>query len=111
MARLLKTFTTLALGSAAFIGSFAWDMRMTTIGAGRIVAHAEARVGRPLTPVSYAGVARRTTRRAVVATGAAAAAKPVVVAPAPTTTVVVAPTTQSCTDTVNPDGSITRTCR
>ena len=35
---------------------------------------AEARVGRPLTPMSYAGVARRTTRRAVVYGGAAAAA-------------------------------------
>jgi hypothetical protein len=36
---------------------------------------AEARVGRPLTPMSYAGVARRTTRRAaaVGAAGAAAA--------------------------------------
>jgi hypothetical protein len=34
---------------------------------------ADARVGRPLTPVSYAGVARRTTRRAV-AVGAAAGA-------------------------------------
>ena len=37
---------------------------------------AQARVGRPLTPVSVAGVARRTTRRAVVggaAVGAAAA--------------------------------------
>jgi hypothetical protein len=36
----------------------------------------EARVGRPATPVSVAGVARRTTRRAVVggaAVGAAAA--------------------------------------
>jgi hypothetical protein len=32
---------------------------------------AQARVGRPATPVSYAGVARRTTRRAV-AVGAAA---------------------------------------
>jgi hypothetical protein len=30
-----------------------------------IVAPAEARVGRPLTPVSYAGVARRTTRRVI----------------------------------------------
>jgi hypothetical protein len=29
------------------------------------VSDAEARVGRPLTPVSYAGVARRTTRRVV----------------------------------------------
>ena len=28
-----------------------------------VVATAEARVGRPLTPVSYAGVARRTARR------------------------------------------------
>ncbi|HEX4516430.1 MAG TPA: hypothetical protein VH054_22940 [Polyangiaceae bacterium] len=35
-------------------------------------------VGRPLTPMSYAGVARRTTRRAAVV-GAAAA--PVYVAP------------------------------
>lgn len=39
-----------------------------------LVASAEARVGRPLTPMSYAGVARRTTRRAVaVGAGAAAA--------------------------------------
>lgn len=40
------------------------------------IQSAEARVGRPLTPVSVAGVARRTTRRAVVggaAVGAAAA--------------------------------------
>lgn len=28
-----------------------------------LIATAEARVGRPLTPVSVAGVARRTTRR------------------------------------------------
>ena len=40
------------------------------------VQSAEARVGRPATPASVAGVARRTTRRAVVggaAVGAAAA--------------------------------------
>jgi hypothetical protein len=37
------------------------------------ITSAEARVGRPLTPMSYAGVARRTTRRAVVG-GAAVAA-------------------------------------
>ena len=41
---------------------------------GGLVTSAEARVGRPLTPMSYAGVARRTTRRAVaVGAGAAAA--------------------------------------
>ena len=40
-----------------------------------LIGKAEARIGRPLTPMSYAGVARRTTRRAgaVGAAGAAAA--------------------------------------
>jgi hypothetical protein len=33
---------------------------------------AQAIIGRPLTPLSYAGVARRTTRRAVAATAVAA---------------------------------------
>jgi len=31
-----------------------------------VIATAEARVGRPLTPVSYAGAARRTYRRCAV---------------------------------------------
>lgn len=35
-------------------------------GAPRLAAPAEAIVGRPLTPVSVAGVARRTTRRCAV---------------------------------------------
>jgi hypothetical protein len=39
-----------------------------------ILSVAEARVGRPLTPMSYAGVARRTTRRAVAAGAAVGAA-------------------------------------
>jgi hypothetical protein len=39
----------------------------------QLVSTAEAVIGRPLTPMSYAGVARRTTRRAV-AVGAGAAA-------------------------------------
>jgi hypothetical protein len=38
-----------------------------------VFSEAQARIGRPLTPMSYAGVARRTTRRAV-AVGAAGAA-------------------------------------
>jgi hypothetical protein len=38
-----------------------------------LMSDADARIGRPLTPMSYAGVARRTTRRAV-ATGAAVGA-------------------------------------
>ena len=38
------------------------------------VDSAQARVGRPLTPVSVAGVARRSTRRAVVGGAAVGAA-------------------------------------
>ena len=45
------------------------------------IGSAEARVGRPATPVSVAGVARRTTRRAVVGGKAAAAGAAAVVAP------------------------------
>jgi hypothetical protein len=48
-----------------------------------LVTQAHAIIGRPLTPMSYAGVARRTTRRAVAVGAAAGAvyAAPVVVAP------------------------------
>jgi hypothetical protein len=56
----------------AFGGALLWN---GTVDVQRgVVSSSEARVGRPLTPMSYAGVARRTTRRAVYATGAAAAA-------------------------------------
>lgn len=42
---------------------------------GLFTSSAEARIGRPMTPMSYAGVARRTTRRAAaVSAGAAAGA-------------------------------------
>ncbi len=40
---------------------------------GSLLSEAQARIGRPLTPLSYAGVARRTTRRAVGAGVAAGA--------------------------------------
>lgn len=46
------------------------------------VREAQAVVGRPLTPVSYAGVARRTTRRSVAA-GAYGAPSPYYGAPSP----------------------------
>jgi hypothetical protein len=72
-----------------------------------LVSSAEARVGRPLTPVSYAGVARRTTRRAVAvgATAGAVYAAPVVVAPA---AVVVTP---RCGQAVDAYGRIVTVCR
>ena len=58
-----------AAGGAMFLSGDIPD------GSTNLVSRAEARIGRPLTPMSYAGVARRTTRRAaaVGAAGAAAA--------------------------------------
>ncbi|MFZ1173996.1 MAG: hypothetical protein WA832_18125 [Bradyrhizobium sp.] len=58
--------TSLVIATLAFgtLASITWSP-----GSGPSVAvdSAQARVGRPLTPVSVAGVARRTTRRHVVA--------------------------------------------
>ena len=61
-----------AAAAIALAGGLFWNGE-TAVGKG-VISSAEARVGRPLTPMSYAGVARRTTRRAVaVGAGAAAA--------------------------------------
>jgi hypothetical protein len=66
---------TVAIATSAFVCamllSFEWSER------GQIslaVDSVQARVGRPLTPVSVAGVARRQTRRAVYGTAAVGAA-------------------------------------
>lgn len=57
---------------AALAGGLLWSGEIA--GNSGLISSVEARVGRPLTPMSYAGVARRTTRRAVaVGAGAAAA--------------------------------------
>ena len=87
-----RTSTTLIrLSTATVVGGAAllWSGEPPLNPRSSLVSSAEARIGRPLTPMSYAGVARRTTRRAVAvgAMGAAAAgaayyAAPVVVAPA-----------------------------
>ncbi|MGZ8347159.1 MAG: hypothetical protein ACXWUP_08630 [Allosphingosinicella sp.] len=80
---------TAALGAMLAVAGMSWSGDLNPSAPGDLFAQAEARVGRPLTPVSYAGVARRTTRRAV-AVGAAAAPPPsttvVVTAPAPAPT-------------------------
>jgi hypothetical protein len=63
-----------AVIACAAMGSVQWAEED---GLSFSVQSAQARVGRPATPVSVAGVARRTTRRAVVggaAVGAAVAA-------------------------------------
>ena len=59
------------LGAMLFFGfimTFGSEIgeRLSVPGAQHLVPTAEARVGRPLTPVSVAGVARRTVRRCAV---------------------------------------------
>jgi len=88
--------------AAGFVGLF-WSGEIPHDRQTALVSSAHAVIGRPLTPLSYAGVARRTTRRAVAA-GAVYGA-PVVVAPAP---VVVAPV---CAQVVNVYGQLTTVCR
>ena len=84
--RILKVSLAIGIGFCVLVT----DEQASLINQGWLVTQAEARIGRPLTPMSYAGVARRTTRRAVygaAAVGAAVAvaygayAAPVVVAP------------------------------
>ena len=50
---------------AAFAGLQAAD-RLIAPGSFSVISTAEARIGRPLTPLSVAGVARRTVRRCAV---------------------------------------------
>jgi hypothetical protein len=50
-----------SLAAAAWL----WNDDISSITDTGLISTAEAVIGRPLTPVSYAGVARRTTRRRV----------------------------------------------
>jgi len=106
----MKVLSKFFVLSAVTILLFAGDLDESTQFGFRIIQDAEARVGRPLTPVSVAGVRRRTRRRTAVGTAAivgtaAVVATPTYVTPATTyvepaaTTVVVesAPTPASAT--------------
>jgi hypothetical protein len=62
-----RKLTMAALGIGVFAGAMCWSGDVSQSEHGTLSSQANARVGRPLTPVSYAGVARRTTRRAVAA--------------------------------------------
>jgi hypothetical protein len=67
----MRSTILLAGAVAAFAGAMLWNGK-ADVRSG-LVSTSEARIGRPLTPMSYAGVARRTTRRAVYGTAAVAA--------------------------------------
>jgi len=61
--RVKKVCLVIAVVACGALGSADWSARN---GLSLSIESAQARVGRPGTPVSVAGVARRTTRRAVV---------------------------------------------
>ncbi len=76
MTRSMNRFLRIGLSAVTGIGCLFLSENISLTKSESLVSQAEARIGRPLTPMSYAGVARRTTRRAVVggaAVGAAAA--------------------------------------
>jgi hypothetical protein len=100
MTRTSTTFFRLSVATVLAGAALLWSGQLTLNRS--LISSAEARIGRPLTPLSYAGVARRTTRRAVavgVAAGAAYAA-PIVVAPG-----------RACVQTVDVYGSVVTVCR
>jgi hypothetical protein len=76
MTRMSTNLIRLSLATILGGAALCWGGQLPLDRQSSLVSLAEARVGRPLTPMSYAGVARRTTRRAVaagVAVGAAGA--------------------------------------
>ncbi len=100
MTRISTTLFRFSIATILGGGALLWSGQLTLNPMSSLVSSAEARVGRPLTPMSYAGVARRTTRRAVAVGAAAGAAyaAPVVVAPA-------------CAQVVDAYGRIATVCR
>ncbi|HUW74174.1 MAG TPA: hypothetical protein VMW05_09145 [Methyloceanibacter sp.] len=56
----------LVLAGMVGFGGLAIGERLSTLRDQGIISTADARIGRPLTPVSVAGVARRTVRRCAV---------------------------------------------
>lgn len=59
--------------SAALVSGLIADL---AFDGGRLISTAHAVIGRPMTPLSYAGVARRATRRAIYRTSVYAATLP-----------------------------------
>jgi len=61
-----KTIGLILLASMVGFGGLAIGERLSNPSVHGLVSTADARIGRPLTPVSVAGVARRTVRRCAV---------------------------------------------
>jgi hypothetical protein len=86
----MSTKTVIAAATICLTALFASD-QASLMKPDTWVCSAEARRGRPATPTSYAGVARRTTRRTVGATTAVA-------------------TTRTCRTVYNTYGQAVTTC-
>ena len=71
MNRPMRKLSMAILAGSAFAAGMIWSGELRPADPGDLVAQAQAIVGRPRTPVSVAGVARRTTVRAVSTTSAA----------------------------------------
>ena len=102
-----------ALATIVGVGCLFVSENVSLIKSGSLVTEAHAVIGRPLTPMSYAGVARRTTARTYGAYGAAVVAHPaypaaVYAAPVYGAPVYVAPV---CAQVVNAYGQIATVCR
>jgi hypothetical protein len=61
-----QRFGVMLIVGLTVIGGAELGERLSVPGFHSLIPTAEARVGRPLTPVSVAGVARRTVRRCAV---------------------------------------------
>ncbi len=89
---MMKRSTVLMLALGCAVGAGELLPGGGIIEGGLLVEEAQAVVGRPMTPVSVAGVARRTTRRMIVATSVTVVALP----PACTVIVIEGTTLHQC---------------
>jgi|GEM_PF-695148 len=105
----------IALAAVAGLGCLFVSEKVSLTRPGSLVTEANAIIGRPLTPVSYAGVARRTTARdvtygAAAATGAAVAAGAAVHYAAPVYAAPVYAAPPACYQVANAYGQLTTVC-
>jgi hypothetical protein len=98
-----KRILTSVVAIVAGIAGLSWSDAPFAPGSG-FVSRAEARFGRPLTPMSYAGVARRTTRRGYYGAAAGAVAGAAAVS-------AYAYSTSCCVQVVNSYGQVVTRCR
>ena len=66
MTKSAKSLMLLAAAFTAGVAGLFWSGEIASMTGSGLVTEAQAVIGRPLTPMSYAGVARRTVRRCAV---------------------------------------------